>query len=203
MSGDGHLVSPRWTAWRAATDLDEYESRFTTAAAHGEADLICGFGPRSVLDAGCGTGRVAIELHRRGVESVGVDLDDEMLERARRRAPDVTWTCADLAVFRLDRCFDVVAMPGNVLLYCRAEVRAAVVERCAAHVAEAGLLIAGFTLSDDAGSYTLSAHDDACREVGFELTHRWATWDRAPFDAGGRGDRYAVSVHRRVGAPRP
>jgi hypothetical protein len=46
MSGDGHLVSPRWTAWRAATDLDEYESRFTTAAAHGEADLICVFGPR-------------------------------------------------------------------------------------------------------------------------------------------------------------
>ena len=44
---------------------------------------------RRVLDAGCGTGRVAIELARRGIEVVGVDADPDMLERARRRAPQL------------------------------------------------------------------------------------------------------------------
>ena len=46
---------------------------------HGEAEFLLGYGPESVLDAGCGTGRVAIELERRGIDSVGVDLDRKML----------------------------------------------------------------------------------------------------------------------------
>lgn len=33
---------------------------------HGEADFVASFEVHSVLDAGCGTGRVAIELARRG-----------------------------------------------------------------------------------------------------------------------------------------
>ncbi|MFM2071639.1 MAG: hypothetical protein RLZZ623_1902, partial [Actinomycetota bacterium] len=82
---DGHPVSPQWTGWRKAIDLDEYEARFTDHDAHGEADCIAAFGPATVLDAGCGTGRVAMELHRRGIDVVGVDLDADMLERARRR----------------------------------------------------------------------------------------------------------------------
>ena len=49
---------------------------------HGEADFISGLKPSSVLDAGCGTGRVAIELIRRGIDCVGVDLDREMLAAA-------------------------------------------------------------------------------------------------------------------------
>jgi ubiquinone/menaquinone biosynthesis C-methylase UbiE len=50
-----------------------------------------------VLDAGCGTGRVAIELARRGIEIVGVDIDPGMLGSARRKAPELTWIEADLA----------------------------------------------------------------------------------------------------------
>jgi 2-polyprenyl-3-methyl-5-hydroxy-6-metoxy-1,4-benzoquinol methylase len=189
---DGHPVSPQWTGWRKAIDLDEYEARFTDHDAHGEADCIAAFGPATVLDAGCGTGRVAMELHRRGIDVVGVDLDADMLERARRRAANVEWQCADLASFDLGRRFDVVAMPGNVLLFCRIADRRAVVQRCAAHVADGGVLIAGFSLKRAADSYTLRAHDDACSEVGFELVHRWATWDRVEYDGGD----YAVSVHR-------
>ena len=76
-----------------------------------------------MLDAGCGTGRVAIELDRRGIEVVGVDLDDDMLAAARIKAPDLRWECADLSVFDLGRPFDVVAMPGNVMIFCRPEAR--------------------------------------------------------------------------------
>ena len=59
----------------------EYDRRFEDLAAagmdmHGEADLVASYAPESVLDAGCGTGRVAIELSRRGHAVVGVDLDE-------------------------------------------------------------------------------------------------------------------------------
>jgi cyclopropane fatty-acyl-phospholipid synthase-like methyltransferase len=40
----------------------------------------------TVLDMGCGTGRHAIELAKRGFEVVGVDLSAKMLEVARRNA---------------------------------------------------------------------------------------------------------------------
>ena len=56
---------------------------------HGEADLVCRFEPGSVLDAGCGTGRVAIELAARGIDVVGVDLDPAMLDHARLKAPSL------------------------------------------------------------------------------------------------------------------
>ena len=40
------------------------------------------FEPTTVLDAWCGTGRVAVELARRGVRVVGVDVDASMLATA-------------------------------------------------------------------------------------------------------------------------
>jgi 2-polyprenyl-3-methyl-5-hydroxy-6-metoxy-1,4-benzoquinol methylase len=89
---DGANVSDRWSQWRAETDLEEYYSRWTRLESlgqspHGEADFIESLAPRSVLDAGCGMGRVAIELSRRGIDVVGVDLDDDLLDCARRARP--------------------------------------------------------------------------------------------------------------------
>src|ERR1700727_2600196 len=89
---------------------------------HGEADLVASFAPEpaSVLDAGCGTGRVAIELHRRGHTVVGVDVDVAMLEAARAKAPDLAWVQGDLGDpgLGLDGAtFDFVVMAGNVLIF--------------------------------------------------------------------------------------
>ena len=54
---------------------------------HGEVDFVLRYQPSSVLDAGCGTGRVAIELARRGVDVAGTDLDGSMLTTAKGKAP--------------------------------------------------------------------------------------------------------------------
>ena len=85
---------------------DAYDERFSRLAraghdVHGEASFVMAYEPRTVLDAGCGTGRVAIELHHRGVEVVGIDLDRQMLEVAVEKDPDIEWFRADLARFRL------------------------------------------------------------------------------------------------------
>jgi len=39
-----------------------------------------------ILDVGCGTGRHAIELAKRGYSVVGIDLSESMLAHARKKA---------------------------------------------------------------------------------------------------------------------
>jgi SAM-dependent methyltransferase len=180
-----------------AWDGDDYQKRFDDLAAsgadvHGEADAVCRLEPSSVLDAGCGTGRVAIELSRRGVDVVGVDSDASMIATARRRAPELEWIESDLTTLDLDRTFDLVVMAGNVPLFTPGGTQAALVAGCARHLASGGLLLAGFQLGR---GYELADFDADCRAAGLSLAQRWSTWEGEPFVAGTSG--YGVSVHRR------
>ncbi len=143
-----------------------------------------------MLDAGCGTGRVAIELARRGAATTGVDLDPAMLATARAKAPDLEWIDGDLAALDLGRTFDVVVMAGNVMIFVAHGTEPTVVERLAAHVRPGGLLVAGFQLRP--GGYDLEAYDADCTAAGLTLVGRFATWDGDPLAA---APDYAVSVH--------
>ncbi|HUS62591.1 MAG TPA: class I SAM-dependent methyltransferase [Acidimicrobiales bacterium] len=175
---------------------DEYQAEFDALASaghdvHGEASFVSMLQPRTVLDAGCGTGRVAIELARRGVDVVGVDSTSSMIDTARRLAPSLEWIVADVTTLELGRTFDVVVMAGNVPLFTPPGTQAALVAGCARHVALGGVLVAGFHVDD---RYPLASYDEDASRCGLELEARYATWDGQPFDA--EGD-YAVSVHRR------
>lgn len=197
---DQNPVSARWSQWRSETDLEEYFERWRRLEAsgvspHGEADFIVSFHPGSVLDAGCGMGRVSIELARRGIDVVGVDLDDDLLEFARRAEPSIRWVRADLATMRLDRRFDVVAMPGNVMMFCRPSDRAAIIQTAVGHLEANGLLVAGFQLETGPDAVDLARYDELCAGSSLRLQERWSTWDRQPYF----GDAYAVSVHRYEG----
>jgi 2-polyprenyl-3-methyl-5-hydroxy-6-metoxy-1,4-benzoquinol methylase len=176
-------------------DGETYQDRFDALAAsgvdvHGEADFVGRLKPTSVLDAGCGTGRVARELARRGIDVVGVDMDESMIATAGRLAPDLSWLVRDLAEFDLGRVFDVVVMAGNVPIFTPAGTQAALVAGCARHVADTGCLVAGFQLDH---RYSLASYDDDCRQVGLHCTGRWSSWSGEPFVEAGN---YAVSVHR-------
>lgn len=175
---------------------DEYDAPYERRATagenvHGEADFVMRLAPRSVLDAGCGTGRVARELARRGVETVGVDLDEEMLSTARRKAPALEWHCADLAATDLGRVFDVVLLAGNVMIFLTPGSESAVVANLTRHVARAGALVAGFSLRP--GQLTVDEYDRLASAAGLSLVDRWSTWDRDPWEPGAD---YQVSVHR-------
>lgn len=176
-------------------DGERYQERFEALAAsgvdvHGEADFAMRWAPSSVLDAGCGTGRVARELERRGVDVVGVDRDESMIAAARRHAPDLTWVLDDLSRCELGRRFEMVLMAGNVLLFTPEGSQAGLVAGCARHLAPDGYLLAGFELGRGYGS---DAYDEHCRLAGLSLTGRWATWSGDPFTV---GSTYAVSLHR-------
>ena len=182
-------------AWQG----DDYQARFDRLAAgggdvHGEATFVRAYEPTTVLDAGCGTGRVAIELAGHGIEVVGVDVDPSMLATARRRAPELPWVESDLATLDLGRLFDVVILAGNVPLFTPPGTQPALVAGAARHLAAGGRLIAGF--STDRG-YGVDEWDAQAMAAGLALVERFATWDRARWDPDGG---YAVSVMERFTA---
>jgi SAM-dependent methyltransferase len=183
-----------WSGWRERHDPGSYDDRWRKLAEagqdpHGEAALAMTYAPASVLDGGCGTGRVAVELARRGVYVVGADPDPDMIAAARSKAPHLRWEHTGLENLDLDERFDIVVLAGNVVPYADPEVRAALVESCARHLGAGGRIIAGFALRE--GWPTLGEYDAWCDAAGLRLASRWSTWDCEPFSGGD----YAVSVH--------
>jgi SAM-dependent methyltransferase len=183
----------RW-ARTGGTAPEDYDARWARLAAagldpHGEATLVESLGPRSVLDAGCGTGRVAIELAARGLDVVGVDLDDRLLGAARAKAPALRWLLGDLVAVELGRQFDAIVMAGNVMIFVEPGTERAVVANLARHLAPGGHLVAGFQLG---GGLTVDEYDAHAGAAGLVSVARYATWSRDPWDGGD----YVVAVHR-------
>src|SRR5688572_4099844 len=202
MGTDKGDAENRWLNTRRV-EGDEYDKTYRQRESagenvHGEADFVERFGPRSVLDAGCGTGRVGIELARRGVEVVGVDIDERMLGTARSKAPDIEWHLGDLAQIDLGRKFDAIVMAGNVMIFLTPGTEGAVLKNLARHLAPSGVLVAGFQLA--MGYLDLDEYDRLAGEAGLELAERYSTWhnDRWTWDS-----HYAVSVHRSKGYAPP
>lgn len=204
-------MSTRWSATDAPRG-DDYDARWERLAAagesvHGEADLVEALlreaGGRRVLDAGCGTGRVAVELAARGFDVVGVDLDPGMLGAARAKAPDLTWVEVDLAHLgeggggpgaSVGAGFDLVVMAGNVMIFLDPGTEGTVLAALRACLADGGLLVAGFQVRAD--RLALDEYDSLAAEAGFAPVSRWSTWARDPY----AGGDYAVSVHRALSA---
>jgi SAM-dependent methyltransferase len=175
---------------------DSYERSYELRAAagedvHGEANFVIRFSPGSVLDAGCGTGRVGRELFRRGVDVVGIDLDAEMLETARARCPSAAWIEGDISDIQLGRTFDIVLMAGNVINFVVPALRRRALENLVHHLLPGGLLINGHSIRPEGcppAAFALWAE-----AAGLEPLECWSTWDQDPF---ADNSNYALTVHR-------
>ena len=180
----------------AAGRATTYQRRFDELASsgvdvHGEAAFVMRCAPGSVLDAGCGTGRVAIELARRGVEVVGVDVDASMLATARANGPGVEWHEHDLTTLDLGPHVRRRAARRQRPAVHRAGHAAARWSPAAPGTLRAdGVLVAGFQLGR---GYDIDAYDADCAAAGLVLAERFSTWAGDPYRP---GDDYAVSVHR-------
>jgi len=206
LSGDERET--RWSQIGGVSG-EEYAARFaelarTGADMHGEARFCAALLPPGarVLDAGCGTGRVAIRLDQLGFSCVGVDVDESMLAVARRAAPQVPWHRADLATLTsadLDGAagFDLVVMAGNVVPLLAEGTVGRSVAALAALLRPGGQLVAGFGLDcahlpPRCPVTAIEEYDEALRAAGLSLQARYSTWDGAPFHP---AEGYAVSVH--------
>ena len=143
-----------------------------------------------VLDAGCGTGRVAIELAGRGFSTTGVDISTSMLLQARRSAPHLDWRVGNITCVRLNRRFDVIVIAGNVMIFLANGTEGEVLRNMARHLAPGGVLVAGFYLS--MGRLRLEDYDRLAEQAGLRLIARYSGWGREYWHA---QSNYAVSVH--------
>jgi SAM-dependent methyltransferase len=209
------MPQTRWARLTGGASGSDYAARFQALAAngqniHGEASFCASLvpPPARVLDAGCGTGRVAIRLHELGYDCVGVDADESMLTfaiEAKVTGSPPDWVLADLSALDLDQHgipggFDLCVAAGNVIPLLAEGTLGRTVWALTAALRPGGLLVTGFGL-DSAhlpGSCpvtTLAAYDDACAVAGLEPLARHSTWQGTTFT---HNDGYAVNVHRRT-----
>lgn len=195
------VVGERWTFY-----AERFDQMFSAGDdVEGEARFVDAMLQRgsSVLDAGCGTGRIANALHRMGHRSVGVDKDAGLIAIARNRYPGVPYLACDLYSLDADTLensgapgsFDVVVLPGNVMVYLAPGSEREVLSNLAALLQPAGRIVAGFAADRD---YSPA---DFCRDaeaLGLDVEHQFATWQLDPVTP--EAD-WAVIVLRGPGAP--
>ena len=195
----------RWLEETGGTRGASYDEAFRALAAtgvdvHGEAARVAALVPPGsrVLDAGCGTGRVAVELARRGYEVTGLDGDASMLEVAREQAPDLDWRLQDLATLDDEAAYDLVVAAGNVVVYLAPGTEPEVLVRLGRALRPGGLLVSGWRTerAEDDGRPRLAVeqYDAWAADAGLEPVQRWSTWDGGAWHD---ESDWCVRVHRR------
>lgn len=156
------------------------------------ARRVAQLGARSVLDAGCGSGHLARFIAELGIEVVGFDIDPEMLETARSRAPAITWLRADITSIDLGRRFEAVLVAGNVLNFVAPERIPLAIDRMASHVQRGGWLCTSFS---QRGRFTAEDYEMWASGAGLTLQSLAADWTGTPYTDGSAD---VVAVHRRT-----
>jgi len=92
---------------------------------------------KRLLDAGCGTGAMAVALAERGAEVVAVDISPALVAIARQRAPDavqphITWLSGDMLATPAG-VFDHMIAMDSLIYYSAADI-AGVLQEAATRV---------------------------------------------------------------------
>jgi SAM-dependent methyltransferase len=149
--------------------------------------------PHSVLEPGCGSGRMLDAFARRGVDVAGIDTSRPMLEIARERLgeqPDLR--AGDMADFDLGRTFDAAVSPINTLLHLTPEQLARHLECTARHLRTGGIYLVQVGLLESGHEKFPGSHWEATRD-GTTLRCDWAD-DELDFENGVSRQRSRIEV---------
>lgn len=138
---------------------------------------------KKIIDIGCGTGRHAIELTKRGYDVTGVDLSDAQLARAREKAREagvaVVFQKHDARSLPFAGAFDVAIMlcEGGFPLMETDEMNFEILKNAARALKDNGKLIFTalnglFPLFHSVNEFYKSAQKEGqsqCRECSFDL----------------------------------
>ncbi len=189
----GQPPPTRWQLEMVDESWTDYRQRFASmlesgADLEGEARLLDAMMPRhaDVLDAGCGTGRVTNALHRMGHQAVGVDRDAGLVAAGRQWYPGVSYLISDLLTLDAGLLreagapdsFDLIALPGNVMVFVAPGTERGVLNNLAGFLKPGGRIVLGFATDRHYGVRDL---DDDAAALGLVTEHRFSTWDLAPW----------------------
>ncbi|RNI21322.1 class I SAM-dependent methyltransferase [Flexivirga caeni] len=159
----------------------------------GEARLADTLLPRggTVLDAGCGMGRIAAALEAAGHDAYGVDLDAELLEQAGRTYPalpvaelrleDVSPD--SLAAQEFPTSYDLIVCVGNVMVFLAERSERNVLRALRSVITDRGRLLVGFHqggVNPASRSYPAEEFIADAEASGWQLESRFATYDLRP-----------------------
>ena len=128
------MSTNRWDAQGYAEN-----ARFVSDLGMPVVDLLAPTAGESVLDLGCGDGALTAKLAALGVDVVGIDASQSMIDAASRLGLDVR--LADMHEFELDRRFDAVFT--NAVLHWTRDIHA-VLKNVALHLKLGGRFVGEF-----------------------------------------------------------
>lgn len=134
----------------------------------------------SALEVGVGTGRVALELAKAGIEVWGIDNCEEMLDIARKKVAEqpadvqkrTFLTNAEMTDFQLARTFPLIYVPSSAVNHCiTTEDQLKFLACVFNHLQKGGLFAFDIDLPRQSYSTALTLIDK--KEVGDTLVVRW------------------------------
>ena len=154
-----------------------------------------------VLDLGCGTGRVALDLATRGCAVTGIDSDPELIEtlrdRAQARKLDIGAAVADARSFDLGTTFALVISPMQVVqLLGGPDGRAQMLGSVRRHLEPGGLFAAALAnpFDDWSDEESLPPLPDVREEEGW-------VYSSTPIDVRRAGDSFVIERTRQAVSP--
>ncbi|MEW7291922.1 class I SAM-dependent DNA methyltransferase [Aquimarina sp. 2304DJ70-9] len=75
------------------------------------------FSSKEIIEYGCGTGNLAKLFLDSGYRYLGVDLNQEMLDIAKKNLPQDNFVLGDLKTFEADKKFDCALITGRTISY--------------------------------------------------------------------------------------
>lgn len=136
---------------------------------------------QSVLDVGCGTGLLAVEFARRGLDVTGADPASVMLNVARQRGGGslVKWVASDAASLELESRFDLATMASHVFQFLLTDDDvAASLRNIRRHLAGGGRL-AFDTRNPEAKAWSRWSRSNTLRSVVHPRLGTVGTWVEA------------------------
>ena len=177
----------RWFTEMEEGHSQRYADHFRDMVANGEdvegeARLLDAIvSPKSqILDAGCGQGRTAGALARRGHSVVGVDIDPVLIAAAQTDNPGPTYLNSDLVSLSITDefgLFDAAVSAGNVITFVAPDTQVEVLSAIRRHLKPDAPLLLGFHTD----RYLTSVFIAHAQEAGFQIDQQFATWDLRPW----------------------
>ncbi len=104
--------------------------------------ILSKFSSKEIIEYGCGTGNLAKMFLESGFGYLGVDLNQEMLDIARKKIPIDNFVLGDLKTFESDKIFDCALITGRTISYLRTNNDVIASFKCIArNVKDGGILI--------------------------------------------------------------